>query len=101
METKAFLLPIYLYKMKKNVDPIDHYGTKITEAISLATFIGAGVAALIYGRDLIDGIKVLRRKFKNDPEIEAASEDLLTQAKRLRDTAERKVSERKKRHTKK
>jgi hypothetical protein len=87
--------------MKKNVDPIEHYGTKITEAISLAALLGGSVAAILYGKKLYDAIKAVRKKFDNDPEIEAAADDMLKQAERLKDTAERKVSERDKRHTKK
>ena len=43
----------------------------------------------------------MRKEFKDDPEIEAATADLLAQAERVKDTAERKATEKKKRHTKK
>lgn len=84
--------------MKKNVDPIEHYGTRINE--SLAAVLGTGVAAILFGKRLYDAVQIIRDKFTDDPEIEAASADLLNQAERLKDTAERRVKEKKKRHTK-
>jgi len=87
--------------MKKYVDPIAHYSGKINEAISLAAIIGTGVAAVLYGKKLYDAVKALRKEFQDDPEIEAATEDLLSQAERVKDTAERRVKENQKRHTKK
>ena len=95
----GFLLSEYLYKMKKNVDPIEYYGTQINE--SLGTIIGVSLAAVLYGRKLFDAIKAMRKEFKDDPEIEAVTADLLAQAERVKDTAERKATEKKKRHTKK
>ena len=85
--------------MKKNVDPIEHYGTQINE--SLVGILGTAVAAIIYGKKLFNAIKEIRDEFKDDAEIEAATADLLNQAERLKDTVERKSSEKKKRHTKK
>ena len=95
----GFLLSEYLYKMKKNVDPIEHYGTRINE--SLITVVGAGAVAALFGKKLYDAVKMLRKAFASDPEIEAALADLINQSDRLKDTAERKMSEKKKRHTKK
>lgn len=93
-----YYLNIYI-RMKKNVDPIEHYGTQINE--SLVAVVGTGVAAVLFGKKLYDAVKMLRKAFASDPEIEAALADLVNQSERLKDTAERKVSEKKKRHTKK
>jgi hypothetical protein len=88
--------------MKKNVDPIEHYGTQINESFAaLAAIIGTTMAGIIAGKKLFTAIKELRREFKDDAEIQAATEDLLKQSERVRDTVERKVTEKKKRHTKK
>ena len=75
--------------MKKNVDPIEHYGTQINE--SLVAVVGTGVAAALFGKKLYDAIKLLRKSFAKDPEIEAAIADLINQSDRLKDTAERKI----------
>ena len=84
--------------MKKSVDPIEHYGTRINE--SLAAVLGTGVAAILFGKKLYDAVEAIRNKFTDDPEIEAAAADLISQSDRLKDTAERRVKEKKKRHTK-
>jgi hypothetical protein len=84
--------------MKKSVDPIEHYGTRINE--SLAAVLGTGVAAILFGKKLYDAVQVIRKEFQDDPEIEAAAADLINQSDRLKDTAERRVKEKKKRHTK-
>jgi len=55
----------------------------------------------LYGKKLYDAVKALRKEFRDDPEIEAATEDLLSQAERVKDTAERRAKENQKRHTKK
>lgn len=90
----GFLLSEYLYKMKKNVDPIEHYGTRINE--SLVAVVGAGAVAALFGKKLYDAVKMLRKAFAKDPEIEAALADLINQSERLKDTAERKATEKKK-----
>ena len=85
--------------MKKNIDPIEHYGTQINE--SLVAVVGTGIAAVLWGKRLYDAIKALRKEFKDDAEIEAVTADLLAQSARVRDMASRIATQKKKRHTKK
>ena len=96
-----YYLNIYI-RMKKNVDPIEHYGTQINESFAaLAAIIGTTMAGIVAGKKLFAAIKELRQEFKDDAEIQAATDDLLKQSERVKDTVARKVNENKKRHTKK
>lgn len=94
----GFLLSKYLYKMKKNVDPIEHYGNLITEEI---TVVSAAIAAILFGSTMANAIKTLRKVMGDEPEVEAAIADYKAQSERLKDTVDRIRKEKKKRHTKK
>lgn len=94
----GFLLSEYLYKMKKNVDPIEHYGTRINEEITL---VSAAIAGILFGSTMIRAIKSLQKIMGDSPEIEAAVADYKAQSDRLKDTVDRIQKEKKKRHTKK
>lgn len=82
--------------MKKNVDPIEHYGNQINEAIG--TTIAAILITAVGVRNLFKKLKDLS---KEDAELQVAIDSYMKNVQQLKDTANRIDTEKKKRHTKK
>jgi len=80
--------------MKKNVDPIEHYGNRINE--SLVGLLGAGIVGILFGSNLVRALKIIQKISDNNPEILAATADMKSQSERLKDIAMRVIKDKKK-----
>jgi len=82
--------------MKKNIQPMEHYGNQINE-IAISSAI---VAALITAVGVRNLFKKLKELSKEDAELDVAIDSYMKNVEQLKSVASR-ATDNKKRHTKK